>query len=207
MRSVSLTKRNANNRSIIERSFEIQNSSPSRRKKASILDQNSSLTRRNKGSIADISIIGQCKSIASSMVRITPDGEFKKKLEEKPPNSTYMKLMEKIKKGTDWKNNISVLHEGKVVLLKKNNLILRNDKVLKVIWCRCIFLVWGYMKCTDRKKNRDGRLIFSEYWYFCFDNNLVYYFIRMNYYFFPFKNEIFQKKTGFIIEILFLLRF
>ena len=119
MRSVSIVKKMNSNRSVIDRSLEIQNSS---------------LVRRKRGSIADISIIGQCKSIASSMIKIKPDGEFKKMLETKPPNSAYLKVMEKLKKGiTDWKKNISVLHEGKVVMLRKNNLIIRNDKVLKII--------------------------------------------------------------------------
>ena len=86
--------------------------------------------KKKKDSSADFSVVSQIKSVAS-MVRIKPSHDFKEKLEQNP----NAKIIERLKRmNTGNKNsNLRVLHEGKVVIFKKNNFIVRNDKVVKII--------------------------------------------------------------------------
>jgi len=119
-----------------------ENRSVSVNKKSGKVDKNdetnnsATISRRKMGSVGDVSMISQSKILNNSAsVRIRPDGDYKKLIENKSQNSALLRALEKLKKGEDGKNNnnIKVLHEGKVVILKKNNFIIRNDRILKVI--------------------------------------------------------------------------
>lgn len=93
--------------------------------------QSSLLKRRINQSVSNQSI-NQNKIPLSSNARIKPSKEYKAQIQAKP-NSGLFKMMERFKNKTTPNDNLRVLHEGKVIILKKNNIIIRNDKVLKII--------------------------------------------------------------------------
>ena len=133
-RSVSLLKK-TNNRENIEvlttshndnRSFSLT--------KKKTTDENrsvSALKKNNNRENIEASTTSHNKS-NMSYVRIKPSTEFKEQL-EKNPNANLVRVMDKLKSMKNGIENWKVLHEGKVIVLRKNNFIIRNDKIVKVI--------------------------------------------------------------------------
>lgn len=93
--------------------------------------QTALLNRKINESFSNVSI-NQSKIMYPNSARIKPSKEYKAQIQQQP-GSGLLRMMEKLKNKTSSNDGLKVLHEGKVIILKKNNIIIRNDKVLKII--------------------------------------------------------------------------
>lgn len=64
--------------------------------------------------------------------RIVPSKDFIEG-RKKNPQSSLTRMIDKLKEMKQGDDNFKILHQGKVILLRKNSFIIRNDKVLKLI--------------------------------------------------------------------------
>lgn len=64
--------------------------------------------------------------------RIIPSKDFIES-RKKNPQSSLTRMIDKLKEMKQGDENFKILHQGKVILMRKNSFIIRNDKVLKLI--------------------------------------------------------------------------